>query len=66
MEAEGGMDEVRVAFGEGGDLRPVGFGGAVDDTAGDADGLHFSDDAVGIGEALEVVVGVEQLGNSKF
>lgn len=59
VESEGGMDEIGVAFGEIGDLGPVGFGGAVDDTAGDADGFHLGDDTVGMGEALEVVVGVD-------
>ena len=59
VEAEGGVDEIGVAFEEFGDLGPIGFGGAVDDAAGDAGSFHLGDDAIGIGEALEVVVGVD-------
>ena len=66
VKAEGGVDEIGVALGEGGDLGPVGLGGAIDDAAGDADGFHLGDDAVGIGEALEVVMGVEHWGESRF
>ena len=45
MEAEGGDDEVGVGAGEGGDLWPIGFAGAVDDAAGDA-GLSGSADDI--------------------
>ena len=58
MQPEGGGDEIREAFGEGGHCFPVVLAGAVDHASGDSRGLHFGDDPGGIGKALQVVVRV--------
>ena len=58
MKAEGWLDEVWEGFRQLGDIFPIVFAGAIDDTASHPSGSHFRDDPRGIGETLEVVVRV--------
>ena len=62
VEAEGGVNEFRVAIGEIGHGGPVIFPGAVDDAAADTGIFHRGDELVGPrGDSgvLKVEVGVE-------